>query len=523
MASLEQDIISLFRSNPKEFSAEDVAMRVLSEKYAVLEIELNDEYTGRERKEEIELELLNIRKRILYYLKKLEQEGIIALSKRAYRGKKYYSWNLQSGQKIQFLGKKKIIVESQGNYAQNTRVPDEESRYESEGLVAKYKKSSFGRYVDAYMIQCNNVDENRLVRILEHAKANNAIAFYNPALELLSPRILKILKSMSANSGVGYSAVFDIQKGEYNITSFRETLSVCIDNSIIPIIIASPNDIISKTERPFIESAVRLAMEKNSIIYVQNSDVKKSPMFLGSAGVYSFSDKGYEEASAKKDAYALACAQNSVLIDVARFLQNYSIRTLRDAIIQSANQLFKANLLLKDDSLNNYSDDIVGEEFLSLSRDYIRFWNYGLKQPGVEQENVMLMLKSARETLKGYSNAQETIYKTCGMPLRFKLAFSVIFIDEIPPTFSKLLWKRGIVSSLSDIIAKGPGEVLKLKEEASAIFNGGDRTRLIRKSGVETDEILKELSFILKTFSIVLWCIDFSSKSKEITLNNFFR
>jgi len=190
--------------------------------------------------------------------------------------------------------------------------------------------------------------------------------------------------------------------------------------------------------------------------------------------------------------------------------------------------LLYANSLQRRKS-DEYFKDIVKltfphvREFFNLSKNYIRFWNYGWKEPDLNQNYVIELIKSTKEEIDNFCVSEETIYKSCGMPTRFKVAFSCLF-NGLKFNFSKRSPQKIEIKKLEDLYSKKVKEMLSVKEEIFQAFDGGDRARFYRTGKINSKDICREFNIILKTYKIPFFCYEFSEvRGAELKLTSFIR
>jgi hypothetical protein len=78
----------------------------------------------------------------------------------------------------------------------------------------------------------------------------------------------------------------------------------------------------------------------------------------------------------------------------------------------------------------------------SHSKNYIRFWNYGWKEYKLDPQLVLELMKSTKETTDEFCMSEETIYKSCGMPTRFRIGFSCAFREMNKEEFSEEKFRK---------------------------------------------------------------------------------
>ena len=252
-------------------------------------------------------------------------------------------------------------------------------------------------------------------------------------------------------------------------------------------------------------------------IYIKNNDLQLAPYLIGKAGTYTFDEKewkDYEEKLQSKS-YGVICGQSTIAIDVKRFLEeNNTANAFKIFVRKMVMSLLSANSLQRRRA-EEYFKPILWlmeepREFFRFSRNYIRFWNYGWKEPKMDQTFVIELMKSTRELIDRFCVVEENIYKSCGMPTRFRIAFSSAFRRfKDDPFFTKMSFPKIEIKNIKDIYSKELKEVLTGKENIFDVFSGGDRARFFRTGEINADDICRELNVIMTSYRLPLFCYDF--------------
>jgi hypothetical protein len=500
-----QEIIIQAFKEKKELTADDLMPLLFYEEYDRANRRSEDPYISEEGKIIAIEEINQIRRRTLYYIKALENSNTIRLSRRGAKGKKYYS--LENKTQL-------IYRETEKDYDNDIN-----------SFIIREENENWAKKYSSLLIEMEYIDEKAFMRMLGYSKSiSDAISLNNPSLEKMSEEIELMIRRISEKDNITFSAIVQISKLKKNsIEEIKKLVEKIIRNNILLIISLENNDIKSHDSIKILTEIVDLIKTARAPIYIHNKDINNSPVFVGKLGPYSISEKDYTTITSvlKGNQKAFVVGMNNVLCDVDSFIGNHSISELRRALLLKGTDLFIASLNLRRKVSELLPESVFGNNVLDLGRDYYRFWNYGLKDPHSDQETVISLLKSAKETIGSYAHAQSTIYTSCGMPTPFKTAFSVMFEEKLPRNFSQSQFKKLIVKDIRDLMSKNIQDTLLLKQRASDIFNGGDRTRITKRNGNNTSEIIREISFMQKSYSIPLICYDFSHHEKELTLTDF--
>jgi hypothetical protein len=510
MKASESTILRAFHEQKRPLSADDIMPLLFEKDYYRLLSDIEDEFYSDGKKRESQEGLNQIRRRVLYHLKVLEDKGRIRLAKRGAKGKKYYSLENEE-RKEHYSGSPNVLLEE----------------HNDDSYIIRENNDDWARKFSSLLIECKNNDTKTILRMLGYSKSiSDAIALNNPDSHILTDELQDMIKRITSQQDIHFSAIIPLasDREPNKEPSFQRLVQKVIGCNATLILSLESTDLKKLETIKKIEEAARQCMDARLPLYIHNKDAKKAPVFVGSIGPYTVSERDYQKLNEllPEDRKAFVVGLNNVLCDVESFLKGMTVTELRRALLLKGTDLFVASLSLRRRAPELLPEQLFGRHALDIARDYYRFWNYGLKDPETDQENVIALLKSAKETIRSYAHAQSTIYTSCGMPTPFKTAFSVLFEDRRPRRFSESQFKKLVVKDIRDLMDKGIKDTLFLKQEASEIFNGGDRTRITKRNGNSTSEIYSEISFIQKSYTIPLVCYDFSSHERELTLHDFF-
>ena len=162
------------------------------------------------------------------------------------------------------------------------------------------------------------------------------------------------------------------------------------------------------------------------------------------------------------------------------------------------------------------------KEFFYFSKNYIRFWNYGWKEK--PETYYYDLLKNTKEMVDTFCSTEETIYLSCGMPMRYKIDFSCAFSAFVKDKFTKKKFPPLLIKKVEDYYSKDVKEMLEEKEKIFEIFRGGDRLRIKRSGNINSGDITRELGIIINTYKIPFFCYDFDAiTSGNLKLTSFIK
>ena len=447
-------------------------------------LEANDVATTDELLAAIEPEgdVMRARKRLLYHLQQLERTGEIAVIERRAHGLKVY---------------RRITTRIIGHTPPTA--------FEEQGVFVRAHEGDWGASVDSIVIDGSSRDR-MIERMILVSKVSDAICITDP-----SPENERLFDAIEKRDDI--EITISLSATSLNEWHRAERLERITESRAHLIIRVTAAQFSSLSLRSALNRSAELAIGNGGEWYVQNLDSHPTPIFVGRLGPHTF------DAHERSDTRLLVCTQNTYCVDVNRFLRHHPLSELRHALLSSMEAIGRTNIAVR-----SRIEDIIPEEYvspgtLSLSRTYVRFWNYGLKEPTIEQETVLMLLKNTKETLEQFATGQETIYTSCGMPLRFRLGFAPLFSSAIPRSFSAKRFSRLHVSSTNQLMSEPVQSMLRDREHTSALFSGGDRVRIHRHPDVDAETILRESLWIHKTYSLPLVCYSFRRSTSRTLLD----
>jgi len=227
-----------------------------------------------------------------------------------------------------------------------------------------------------------------------------------------------------------FTNISDINKPV--ILNFAEKFVKLDYNNIFLILDMSATELSEHAD--FFESLVTHKMAAGNKIYIKNQSLYPAPYFLGRAGPYTFSKeawKNYKTYIGKM--YGLVCSQGTIAIDIERFFTEFgefNVAEFNKLLFDATKSILFANSAQRRQEATLFEYFIklnspYEREFFNFSRNYLRIWNYGWKKPGADPRFVEDLLKSVKARITKFANFEERIYNACGMPTKFKIAFSI--------------------------------------------------------------------------------------------------
>jgi len=522
MEKTKHSIISVFKLKGCELSTNNLASTIYSE-YSELEKSNNKDSKRK---------IAKFNRRLLHHINKLIDDGILRLSKHGEKGKKFYVLNIGDDEEITEISpkyKKRITITKPALPI----LPIE--GYEEQGIVLKYQDSSWVERLNSIIILCNKIKnkdqlENAIQRTF--SVVNDCICLENFEEiinnEKTEPLInfIEKLNSQCQDYGKLINCAVNISRiKKQNLIKILDKISSQKINKIIFIYVLDKTDF--KENFNFLKSIVSAYIKNKKFIYIRNNQLLKAPAFIGSAGPYYFSEKEWKER--RKNPF-YACSQSSIIIDVNKFHSIYGldIEKFSQLMINISKSFLSSNSIQRRKAGYYFREmfKIKGSdrrELLELSRNYIRLWNYGVSEPNIDQELVINMISEANKKMMEFARAEETIYNSCGMTTRFKLALSCASVTSseklTPPKYKKIE-----IKNIEDIYhSKIKKEILD-REKISNLFEGGNEITFNKiGSNFDTESILRDISVIMDNLNFPLFSYNFKYIAGDMKLTSFFK
>ncbi len=529
MRDTEEIILNVFKNHStKELNTEFLAKEIYPQEYTQIEnlllsadkVRVHD---GKRRK-------FQLHRKLLYYMNKLVDNKIIKVSKIAEKGEKYFILQAGEGDTIIEKGYKKITI------SKPTITATYIDHYESNGVMKKYEGDSWINRFNSILLECSKIkDIDRLYGLIIECftNVNDTVALneFDIILNATSEKPLKeFLNKISKdteNSGKTVSILINISQVNNNIYEFIDYYTE-INSKKMNIVFNLNNKDLQKSSK-IIEHIIEKFSDSKIKINFKNTDQSSSPYFKGRAGIYNFDEQGWDIYSKKfkGNVIGISCSQSQVAININRFFETYKTDAeFRQAILDAAKTLLVASTIQRRKS-NEYFRNINNinypnsADFYKFSRDYIRFWNYDWHKDITENHNLFALIQSTKELVDNFCYSEETIFKSCGVPIRFRIAFSSAFRNFDQKFMGERDYKKFTIGKAEDYYNSDIKEFLHIREKMFEIFDGGDRLRIFRKSDFAMTDIMHELGIILNGYKVPFFTYDFSGLKGTVKLTNF--
>lgn len=529
MRNTEEIILNIFKDNStRELNTESLAKEIYPQEYALIEdlmrsTDKSHMHDGKRRK-------FQLHRKLLYYINKLIDDNIIKVSKIAEKGEKYFTLKAGEGDTIIGKGYKKILVTKP---AITSTYMD---KHEIKDIMKKYEEDSWITRFNSILLECGKIqDVDRTYELITESFTviNDAVALnefeviLNHAEEKSLKEFLDRISRDTDNFNKTVSIIIGLGQAGNGIYPFIEHYAK-IRPKRVNIIFNLGNKDVQKCSKAlgyifenFSESKIKVNFKNNDII--------SAPHFKGRAGIYNFDEQDWSVYTKKfkGSVTSIGCSQSQIALNINKFFEVYQTDTeFREAVLDAAKTLLYANMVQRRKS-NEYFKNINNinyphsADFYKFSRNYIRFWNYDWHKDIQENHNLFDLIRSTKEIVDNFCYSEETIFKSCGVPIRFRIAFSSAFRNFDTKFMGERDYKKFTISRSEDYYTGEIKGFLEAREKMFEIFDGGDRLRIFHKSDFAINDILHEMGILLNAYKVPLFTYDFSGLKGTVKLTNF--
>jgi hypothetical protein len=523
MKDVEAEILNRFRNDPKEYDTTGLAKAIFTE-YEEIDEMLKS--SDKQKSNEAKKQKFKLHRKLLYYLNKLVEEHILNVVRTQEKGEKVFALAMDDGNITIEKGYKKITI------TKSVAASNHIEQYEKQGLMKKFDEQTWINRLNAVMIECSLINPDKAYSITRELfnNVNDVIAF-NDFQKHLNTECITFIKRLSQDT-------LDLDKTISIILNFEDIEKESFKEFIKEYSELNPkriNIVFNTNSRELLKHAdiwlhiIKEFSEKKIKINIKNTDLSSSPIMIGRAGIYSFDEEEYSTYTrlVKGRTMGLACSQSSIVVNMNKFFETYkSGAEFRQAILNAAKVLLSANAIQRRKS-NEYFRTINNQntpyavDFYRFSRNYIRLWNYDWHKDLKDNEEMTDLLNSTKELVENFCISEETIFKSCGIPIRFRIAFSSAFKHFDSKFMGEREYQKTTVKNIEDYYSGDIKEFIIAREKIFEIFDGCDRLRIFRSHESTEQDILREFNLILNTYKIPFFTYDFSQLRGMVKLTNF--
>ncbi len=275
----------------------------------------------------------------------------------------------------------------------------------------------------------------------------------------------------------------------------------------------------------FVKRIIRDFSEQSTKINFHNKEVHEAPVLKGRAGIYTITAGEWKTylSEIRGKTIGLCFARCSIGVDIQRFFnEKRSEQDFRRFINKVARALLESNAIQRRTSSDSFK--VINhlnkrpKEFFRFANNYIRLWNYDW-----QEEHFVDLLESTATALSEFNEVEETIFKSCGMPIRFCTRMASLFPKFEDNFFSERKYSKFTVTSPASLEKKETAQFLVTRAKIAKLLHYNDRVRFFRATPADTNEIFEEIKIILSNYNIPLITYDFAKRKEHVTLDQFMR
>ncbi len=532
MQETEYTIFELFRNNPHaEFSTTEIVERITPGYDKVHQDLLS---TDSERLDAAKRRKAKLHRINLYYLNKLVRKGVLTI-KSVGRNKERIFAALQDPKELSPAYRMLAQLHPIGI----TPALGIEG-FEEKGIVARYEPTTWVERVNSILL------ESTYFKTLKDliSTANNTLTSVNDAIALNDfeqviqkndpQTVLTALKALSkqADSHARHvSIIIDITNIEQHDAVLRVIKGAIAEELRNLTFIYDVQVKEFQDHKDFFKELVKIYSGAGQSLFIKNQTVHQAPYLIGRTGPYTFDERDWK---LYRNEYqgtmpGLVCGTATFLIDIERLFSNTKEHQT-GAVIELMGKIAKSLLLTNAEQRERSEHFLQGliqlspdhaQNYFMFSRNYVRFWNYGWKTPAYDQAFVIAYLSESKKAVDEYCLSEETIYKSCGMPTRFRIAYSCTDQGSATKLFSPANYRRVTIHSPTDFFSNDEiNTTISTKEDIFKQFDGGDRITFDRPLPKKSEDVVNEISYILNTFRLPFFRYHFTNQS-EIPLTRY--
>ncbi len=526
MGDIETRILEVFKKEPnKKFGTGEIVKELFKKKY--YKIKKGLESREKEKVINAKRKKATLHRRVLYHLNKLVEDDILEVHGVRGKNEKLFKIALEEGKVVIERDSKKIVI------SKPSKTDLFSEKYKNNDSVALYEADTWINKLNAVLVEgrCyTNLAE--LERVIEKVQVhvNDALGINSfekviedNSLESLT-RFINYIGEEMFDYGKRLTLIIDLkelEKSQKAESFIRDYTTINPEN--IRVVIETDRKEVKKHES-FFKTVIQEFYDAKKKINIKNSSLHPPPYVIGESGTYTFRPEEWalqEKGENQNPIHAVVTS--SAVIDVNDFFKKGNASDFREITEKIAKTLFKSEVERRKHQNTYYSEllDLLDEpaSFYNYSRSYIRFWNYDWE--GSKEYYLPDLLNSVKKELNEFSKSQETVYRSCGMPLRFSIGLSSAFLKLDSDFLSERRYKKSTYTSISSLQEGKLKEFILFREKLFKIFTGGDRIRLFRKGSPDPREIMREITFVLSSYDIPFFTYDFRGMSGDVKLTSF--
>ena len=527
MHPLELSVLAAFKQEPgKSFSTTDLVRLVFKEEYS----KINQEIHSQDRKEVRRGYALKARlhRKLLYHVNGLVEQRLLAVQGTRRKGEKLFRLGFEEGEVVIQDKRQKIVI------AKPPTITTQADGYEQQGFLRKFRPENWLHKQNSIMLDATAfTGAGRLQqRLQELFPAVNDVILINSFEQIIQKagegemeRLCQSLSLDSRDYDVAVSLLINLAavEKEEELLKVVRALASQEHQSHVNFVFAVTPRLLTKKDALF-RQLLSLFAERRVKLTLKNSEIFPGPIFFGRAGAYALTPEEWEyyRLHIREKADGCVVGQGTIGVDINKFFEAHgTAASFREMVLRVAHAFFEVDERKRKHfpSVSAIAPTAEGaKEFFKVGKDYLRFWNYDWAS---EEYPVFDLLGSVQEEVERFCNTEETIFRSCGLPIRFSVALSTSFAKFDQDFFSERRYKKTVVASLKDLQTKEMANYLRIRERLFKTSQGADRLRFFFARGTSLEEVLQMARYLLRAYDLPTFTFDFRGKSGELKLSSF--
>ncbi len=544
MHKTEQKILQIMSQRRNtDVSTSSLVKEIFPEEHEEIKNMLNNPQRNQELIKVGKRNKARLHRKLLYHLNKLTEEEFLRITRTQGKGEKFFGLNTEKEVQDKRSYEAQRIIESTSNLENDLPSLTGIEEYEEEKIVKRFDTQNWLTKINSFVLETKKFQNiKKLYEVI-----NELYPVFNDVVGLLD--FQEVIERNTLEELTNFLKKTNIDTKDYNkylnlvldLTNVKNYVKVSdffevfaeVNPEKIFIIIQTNTKTLTHQNR-LMTTVIKNFSKQKIRVNIQNLELHKAPYLIGRAGSYTFEEEDWKKytETTKGKTIGACCSETSIYIDIYRtFKDNVNYSAFRELILKTAKALLLATATQrkKSDSLfrpiNKLNQDHQNK-FFSLSYNYIRLWNYDVLFTKEQEENSGFiifndLLMSAVDELEEFCKTEETIFRSCGIPIRFKIVLSSAFRRFDKDFLSPRIYKKVLIKRLSDYYTEKIMKDIRRRESLYKVFKGGDRVRFFRDTNSSPDEIISEFHFLLTNHYLPLFTYDFRGLKGELTLNNF--
>jgi hypothetical protein len=525
MHPLDVSILEVFRREPaKSFATTEMVRDVFKEEWAVLSDQLRSNEKHAIRRGYAQKAKLH--RKLLYHVNKLLEQQLLVVAGTRGKGEKLFRLAMEEGELIVQGGAHKIVISKPESVT--TKIDGDEQ----DGFVRKFLPGTWLTKHDAILLDglaFPNLTalQQRLQQVFPLVSDAIAVIHFEHIVGKTSQdEVEHFLRSLALDAhDYDVAVTLSIALGEPGAAQLlpllRRFLPDGLPRRLAFVFNLTPRDL-TRHEQTFRE-LFTIFSEGKWKLTLKNGAIFAPPVFFGRAGPYAFSNADWDHFLRNIRGKTDSCvvAQTSLVVDITRFFESGgTITGFREMLARVGHAFFEVDEHRRRHEFSTppMASPDASKEFFKTGRNYVRFWNYDWEE---ERYPLIELLGSVKEDLDRFCATQETIFKSCGLPIRFRIGMSSSFAKFDEDFFSDRRYSKTAIASTKDLQTKAMKRYLSIRERLFGTFEGADRLRFFLARGVPVEESLHMARYLLSAYDLPSFTFDYQGKSGELKLTSF--